>query len=319
ACPTELGYTNVSDFCFKMYYNIKQTRSDAATMCAAQGSRLVKLDTLWKNEAIMNRAREIKDEGIATGYDSPIKDFSVAGKKGEGEEEASELLNNQPFTIGAADKSGDLVFVWDDGTEVDDNATYWRKGDPSNVARNGSSNCLTILPLVDLTSGIWRVVDCLHYRRFICEYAGCGDPPAIPHSQTTSGRGLPLENRTYTCDPGYVPSGNSNVTCLSVGYWNQVNFSCNLVLCGEPPVVLNADKEAGAGSVGSTREYVCRKGFCQIGNVSVTTCTTDGGWSEVDITCTDVCKSSSNLISGSRNLVLRCLTLLMVFSWIRLE
>lgn len=73
-----------------------------------------------------------------------------------------------------------------------------------------------------------------------CEHPFCGSPPTIPNAFIVERGSLEENVITYTCKPGYVIQGSSDLICTEKGTWSQPYPVCELLSCGPPPSVSNA-------------------------------------------------------------------------------
>uniref|UniRef100_A0A8C2PBT7 Sushi, von Willebrand factor type A, EGF and pentraxin domain containing 1 n=1 Tax=Capra hircus TaxID=9925 RepID=A0A8C2PBT7_CAPHI len=73
-----------------------------------------------------------------------------------------------------------------------------------------------------------------------CEHPSCGSPPMIPNAFIIERGSLEENVITYTCKPGYVIQGSSDLICTEKGTWSQPYPVCEPLSCGPPPSVSNA-------------------------------------------------------------------------------
>ena len=73
-----------------------------------------------------------------------------------------------------------------------------------------------------------------------CEHPSCGSPPTIPNAFIIERGSLEENVITYTCKPGYVIRGSSDLICTEKGMWSQPSPACEPRSCGPPPSVSNA-------------------------------------------------------------------------------
>ncbi|XP_019647923.1 PREDICTED: LOW QUALITY PROTEIN: sushi, von Willebrand factor type A, EGF and pentraxin domain-containing protein 1-like [Branchiostoma belcheri] len=97
---------------------------------------------------------------------------------------------------------------------------------------------------------------------------------------------------TYTCDVGYLLSGDSTSTCLSTGSWSSQAPQCTLKTC-PPLAALNHGTVTGGNNYGNIATYTCDIGYDLIGNPTQT-CQDNQQWTGSPPTCQKVqCTSLS--------------------------
>ncbi|KAM4706820.1 sushi, von Willebrand factor type A, EGF and pentraxin domain-containing protein 1 [Discoglossus pictus] len=130
-----------------------------------------------------------------------------------------------------------------------------------------------------------------------CGKLSCGPPPLIPNA-FINGSSLNNENAIqYNCVTGYTMQGNSELLCTEDGEWSKPYPTCQLVSCGQPPKVLNAEARGDSYTYGSTVEYRCQDGCMMDSKVVTKNCLVDGAWSSEDISCIPIkCKIQENII-----------------------
>ncbi|KAI0239742.1 CUB and sushi domain-containing protein 3 [Lamellibrachia satsuma] len=114
----------------------------------------------------------------------------------------------------------------------------------------------------------------------------CGEPRQIEHSKIrVTGRKLNAK-AIYTCDTGYEQeSGNNTAVCRESGHWSDVTIVCREVTCGTPPQPLHTlVMESGKGANGRA-DYVCEKGYRLTSSTTLSSCTSQGLWTDVTIKC----------------------------------
>lgn len=88
-----------------------------------------------------------------------------------------------------------------------------------------------------------------------CGQISCGSPPIIPNT-FINGSGSADENTIiYTCLTGFVMSGSPELTCMETGVWKKPYPSCELLSCGPPPSVPNAEVLGNTYTYGSKVQY----------------------------------------------------------------
>ncbi|XP_048384296.1 sushi domain-containing protein 1-like isoform X2 [Stegostoma tigrinum] len=124
-----------------------------------------------------------------------------------------------------------------------------------------------------------------------CEAVDCGSPPALlnalsyPKINTTYGSTV-----LYQCQVGYVPvRGKDTSVCSAQGQWDGANLECEVVDCGIPTHVPNAQPPLVRGTVyGSRVQYVCKTGYVSEGGNGTMVCSAQGQWEGANFTCTDI-------------------------------
>jgi len=116
----------------------------------------------------------------------------------------------------------------------------------------------------------------------------CPIPAVIPYATLSPGGRAIGTRRNYTCEPGFQPIGSPFLECMPDANWNPIDFSCHV--CPEPPAKLRYGVLApGENFIGSTREYVCLKGFTSPEPLVSTCMATPKGprWTEIPpgLTC----------------------------------
>ncbi|XP_051535704.1 sushi domain-containing protein 1-like isoform X8 [Myxocyprinus asiaticus] len=131
-----------------------------------------------------------------------------------------------------------------------------------------------------------------HGPSLVCKEVDCGVPPSLPHSFVLWNNSSSLGSVAhYMCETGYHSVGEGNVSvCNSNAKWSQIYMRCEEINCGPPPVFplteINWNKTSTLGSV---VQYNCKYGLKREGNKHMSTCTSDGTWEKVSVTCTAHC------------------------------
>ena len=94
----------------------------------------------------------------------------------------------------------------------------------------------------------------------------------------------PNSTATYSCNPGYKPSGTMTRTCQTNGTWNGTAPTCTIVDCGALKNPTNGTVVASPTTYGSKADYTCQTGFGLAGT-SPRICQADGTWSGTAPTC----------------------------------
>ncbi|XP_016314739.1 sushi domain-containing protein 1-like [Sinocyclocheilus anshuiensis] len=130
---------------------------------------------------------------------------------------------------------------------------------------------------------------------YSCEEVDCGIPISLPHSVVLWNNSSCLGSvALYVCEAGFRTVGEGNVSlCNSDAKWSKVNMRCEEINCGPPPEFpltdINWNK---ASTLGSVVQYNCKYGLKQESGKNMTTCTSDGTWEKVSVTCTAHCGSA---------------------------
>ncbi|XP_067886734.1 sushi, von Willebrand factor type A, EGF and pentraxin domain-containing protein 1 isoform X1 [Heterodontus francisci] len=125
-------------------------------------------------------------------------------------------------------------------------------------------------------------ISCLANGSWSHETPTC-EPLMCPTPQDTdSGRydmnGITyLSTVSYTCNSGYQLRGPSTLTCNSTGQWNGTTPVCEIISCGPPPALPNADIIGNNFTFGSSISYGCKEGYTLIGSGSKE-CLSSGEW-----------------------------------------
>ena len=143
-----------------------------------------------------------------------------------------------------------------------------------------------------------------------CLQVKCDVPPSIQNGIVLNDRNNVLYGDViqYRCDPGYVLSNASMLTCTAQGsYTGQIPL-CLTIKCTPPEQVDNADV-VGSTEGNSRRrrgygdmiEYVCRNGYDLHGD-KYRRCNIHGKWSGHAPVCQPVvCPAPNDIVGGSAN------------------
>ncbi|XP_066510691.1 sushi domain-containing protein 1-like [Hoplias malabaricus] len=127
---------------------------------------------------------------------------------------------------------------------------------------------------------------------FLCREVDCGGPPPLPHTVLSWDGETSLGSMAfYECVDGYHSVSVDSVSvCGSSSQWSPVHLHCEEICCGTPsllpPAVLHWDGSCAPGSVAT---YSCPLGLHLQGQKTHSTCTTQGTWENVSITCRALC------------------------------
>jgi CUB/sushi domain-containing protein len=89
---------------------------------------------------------------------------------------------------------------------------------------------------------------------------------------------------TYSCGPGFGPSGSSTRTCQADG-WDGMQPTCVVADCPALAGPAGGSVVASTLTFGATATYACSSGYT-IAGVATRTCQPDGTWSNAAPTCT---------------------------------
>ncbi|OXB54309.1 hypothetical protein ASZ78_008305 [Callipepla squamata] len=118
-----------------------------------------------------------------------------------------------------------------------------------------------------------------------CGQISCGSPPVIPNTFINGSSSADENTVIYTCLTGFVMRGSPELTCVETGDWKKPYPSCELLSCGPPPSVPNAEVLGNTHTYGSKVQYRCLEGYTMVTEVDVCTCQEDGQWSPQSISC----------------------------------
>ena len=121
------------------------------------------------------------------------------------------------------------------------------------------------------STGVWEPVD--QY----CEPVSCGTPPYVDNTITQSREYVFGQYVVYQCRTGYDFTGNNLLQCNEIGDWVGETPHCEMISCGEPPVVHHATTTVIRTTYGSTAQYECNRGFILRGN-EMLQCMGNGTW-----------------------------------------
>ena len=132
--------------------------------------------------------------------------------------------------------------------------------------------------LTCLTSGLWSSAPPR------CDAVSCGDPGQVSNSLRSGSEFTFSKQVSFSCQPGYLLSGESTVRCLSNGSWTSSLPSCNIVSCGSPDSISNGSLTGRVFTYNSSVTYKCDIGFNLIGD-STLSCLSSGVWSSSAPSC----------------------------------
>ncbi|XP_065505748.1 complement receptor type 1 [Caloenas nicobarica] len=124
----------------------------------------------------------------------------------------------------------------------------------------------------------------------ICEkMLQCPSPPNIKNGQHASKDVkvfIPGISVKYYCDPGYVLTGKTTVSCLTSGTWSIPYPHCEVINCASP-TIQNGDVAEGQSAVyppGANVTFQCHPGFVLRGS-NEAKCQLGGHWAPAVPTC----------------------------------
>ncbi|XP_070188799.1 P-selectin-like [Littorina saxatilis] len=119
------------------------------------------------------------------------------------------------------------------------------------------------------------------------EAKGCRPPVTPANSHITCTHGYVQGSQCkVTCDHGYQLLGNATVTCVDEDTWNNVEPSCEIKQCPEPPQVDHGRYECKNGwSYRDSCSLICHPSY-DVSGPSDVMCRDDATWSET-ATCRD--------------------------------
>ncbi|NXH95537.1 CR2 protein, partial [Pachycephala philippinensis] len=112
----------------------------------------------------------------------------------------------------------------------------------------------------------------------------CPPPPNIRNGQHNSKdvrEFIPGMSVKYHCDPGYVLTGKTTVSCLPSGSWSIPYPRCEVLQCPSPPNIDKGNHDSQDLEVfptGLVVNYSCDPGYSLLGEASIH-CTDSGNWS----------------------------------------
>uniref|UniRef100_A0A8C8AQF1 Sushi, von Willebrand factor type A, EGF and pentraxin domain-containing protein 1 n=1 Tax=Otus sunia TaxID=257818 RepID=A0A8C8AQF1_9STRI len=121
-----------------------------------------------------------------------------------------------------------------------------------------------------------------------CGQISCGSPPIIPNTFINGSSSADENTIIYTCLTGFVMQGSPELTCVETGVWKKPYPSCELLSCGPPPSVPNAEILGNTYTYGSKVFMLCCRcleGYTMVTEVDVCICQEDGQWSPQSISC----------------------------------
>ena len=107
----------------------------------------------------------------------------------------------------------------------------------------------------------------------------CGNVPNVTNAIATLVDGDTQYGATvqYNCSIGYIPIGNSTITCPLNGTW-PTTLTCTIVECSDPGAPVNGHTMSNNFTYGSTVTFSCDPGYKLQGNETAL-CQANGQWS----------------------------------------
>ncbi|XP_055886163.1 sushi, von Willebrand factor type A, EGF and pentraxin domain-containing protein 1-like [Biomphalaria glabrata] len=150
--------------------------------------------------------------------------------------------------------------------------------------------------LACLPSGQWETLlpQCLPIT--------CPDPPPVRNAIAVGEGRTYLSPVTYSCLPGFLPSGKNIIECEANKDWSAGSkFSCSPVKCGEPPPFQNGAIEGNDYYFNNIISYQCHPGYILNGEDN-RKCQENATWSGEDPSCNAVsCGDLSPIANGNVN------------------
>ena len=133
--------------------------------------------------------------------------------------------------------------------------------------------------LLCLPSGLWNGT----WPK--CEPISCPKPPPFKNGKFKLLSDLHYgQHITFSCDEGYVISGNAIPMCQANGTWSSEWPKCLLNVCPVPKVPENGKVSSSNRQVGSSISYYCKDGYTMNGPAK-RLCLINRTWSGVDPFC----------------------------------
>ncbi|KAL4236644.1 hypothetical protein ACF0H5_005029 [Mactra antiquata] len=136
-----------------------------------------------------------------------------------------------------------------------------------------------------------------------CIIVDCGAPSSIANGFVDVNNTTYQEIAHYSCNSGYILSGNSSRTCQEDGQWSESEPYC-IIDCVEPPSIAQNGTVAYNDTLdGSLAIYMCDDG-CEMTGENQTTCLSNGFWSNTapNCSCSIQCEAVSDPTNGYVNI-----------------
>ena len=115
----------------------------------------------------------------------------------------------------------------------------------------------------------------------------CGSPTTVPHSQRHGDLLTYTNYITYTCNSGFVLTGNRRLQCQANGSWSGTVPTCTPVTCPNLTPPLHGHANSTNFSFSSVISFKCNLGFLVVG-ATLSQCLSDGNWSHRSPSCMPV-------------------------------
>ncbi|XP_072114251.1 sushi, von Willebrand factor type A, EGF and pentraxin domain-containing protein 1 [Mobula birostris] len=117
-----------------------------------------------------------------------------------------------------------------------------------------------------------------------CEPLMCPTPQDTDNGRNAVNGITYLSTVTYICNSGYQLNGPDTLICNSTGQWNDTPPVCEVISCGPPPSLPNANVVGNKFTFGSFISYSCKEGYILLG-VETKQCLASGMWSHSTMQC----------------------------------
>ncbi|XP_063753446.1 sushi domain-containing protein 1 isoform X3 [Eleginops maclovinus] len=166
--------------------------------------------------------------------------------------------------------------LWDQSSRLGSRVIYQCYSGYHNVGRGNVTVCTA--------AGEWERPPVL------CKETLCGSPPIIESTvQVWDGGSAPGSRVLYVCKEGFKISGGNNSVCSETGQWTNPTLTCQEILCGDPPTLPHTERVwRGSSTPGSTVTYVCKTRFNHNEGNNISLCTSNGYWTQPNISCKEV-------------------------------
>uniref|UniRef100_A0A3Q2QXN5 CUB and Sushi multiple domains 1 n=1 Tax=Fundulus heteroclitus TaxID=8078 RepID=A0A3Q2QXN5_FUNHE len=144
----------------------------------------------------------------------------------------------------------------------------------------------------------------------VCVPITCGHPGNPANGQTNGSEFNLNDVVNFTCNKGYLLSGNARAQCRLNGQWSNPLPVCKVVNCSDPGHVENGVRQSGLRypeifSYGVTVVIHCKRGFYLLGS-AVLTCQHNGLWDRptprcLAISCGDPGVPPNAVVSGTHS------------------
>ncbi|KAK3104593.1 hypothetical protein FSP39_005761 [Pinctada imbricata] len=115
-------------------------------------------------------------------------------------------------------------------------------------------------------------------------FVDCGPPPPLGNATVTCSSTLVGGTTTYACIIGWTPANSDTITCQNNGAWSEIQYTCTIVDCGDPPTIAHSTWN-GTTTYASVANYTCDIGYFDVNGTEMVTCQADGTWTATDFGC----------------------------------